>query len=60
MLESGPSDGFASVANRVGNFHPSREKFRVVVMTIADGAMSSETLYEFWCSKKCSESGGVS
>ena len=42
-------------------FSPSREKIRVVLMTIADGAMSSLTLYKFECSKKCSESwGGLS
>ena len=46
-LESVLSDGFISVVDRVGNFHPSWEKFRVMLMTIADGAMSSETLYEF-------------
>ena len=42
-------------------FSPSREKIRVVLMTIADGVMSSLTLYEFECSKKCCESwGGLS
>ena len=42
-------------------FSPSWEKIRVVLMTIAHGAMSSLTLYEFECSKKCSESwGGLS
>jgi hypothetical protein len=39
-------------------FSPSWEKFRVVLMTIADGAMSSLTLYELGCSKKCCESWG--
>ena len=40
-------------------FSPLWEKIRVMLMTIADGAMSSLTLYEFGCSKKCRESWGV-
>jgi hypothetical protein len=40
-------------------FSPSQEKIRVMLMTIADGAMLSLTLYELKCSKKCCELWGV-
>ena len=57
VLESGPSNGLASVTDRIENFPPSWEKFRVIVMTIADGRCRAKLYMSFGCSKKCSESG---
>jgi hypothetical protein len=51
ILDLGPSDRYAVVADHIENFHPLLEKFRVVLMTITDGVMSSQTLFEFGCSK---------